>query len=116
MSYYTEAQGDTPRAIGDGLAIKSRADIPTAEYWYRAFATAPGQPSLKADLREAASAAHLYANPWPRPNHSLWRQDRTLGLSRRHAEPVADEIFASGINRILLHESHHQPLLRKRPG
>jgi hypothetical protein len=29
---------------------------------------------------------------------------------------VVDEIFASGINRILLHESHHQPLLGQAPG
>jgi len=31
-------------------------------------------------------------------------------------KPVADEIFAHGVNRILMHESHHQPLLDKAPG
>ena len=44
MGYYTEAQGDTPRAIGDGMTMKSRADIPTGEFWYRNFATDEGQP------------------------------------------------------------------------
>jgi hypothetical protein len=117
MNYYTEAQGDTPRAIGDGLAIKSRADIPTAEYWYRAFATAPGQPSLKADLREAASAAHVYGKPLA-ASESLTVAAGTdpWAFSPAMLKPVIDEIFASGINRILLHESHHQPLLREAPG
>jgi len=117
MNYYTEAQGDTPRAIGDGLAIKSRADIPTAEYWYRAFATAPGQPSLKADLREAASAAHLYGKPLAAAESlTVAAGSDPWAFSPAMLKPVADEIFASGINRILLHESHHQPLLREAPG
>jgi alpha-L-rhamnosidase len=117
MNYYTEAQGDTPRAIGDGLAIKSRADIPTAEYWYRAFATAPGQPSLKADLREAASAAHLYGKPLAAAESlTVAAGMDPWAFSPAMLKPVVDEIFASGINRILLHESHHQPLLREAPG
>ena len=117
MGYYTEAQGDTPRAIGDGLAIKSRADIPTAEYWYRAFATAPGQPSLKADLREAASAAHVYGKPFAAAESlTVAAGSDPWAFSPAMLKPVIDEIFASGINRILLHESHHQPLLREAPG
>ena len=117
MSYYTEAQGDTPRAIGDGLAIKSRADIPTAEYWYRAFATAPGQPSLKADLREAASAAHFYGKPLAAAESlTVAAGSDPWAYSPAMLKPVIDEIFASGINRILLHESHHQPLLHEAPG
>jgi hypothetical protein len=117
MRYYTEAQGDTPRAIGDGLAIKSRADIPTAEYWYRAFATAPGQPSLKADLREAASAAHVYGKPLAAAESlTVAAGTDPWAFSPAMLKPVVDEIFASGINRILLHESHHQPLLREAPG
>jgi hypothetical protein len=117
MGYYTEAQGDTPRAIGDGLAIKSRADIPTAEYWYRAFATAPGQPSLKADLREAASAAHIYGKPLAAAESlTVAAGSDPWSFAPAMLKPVIDEIFASGINRILLHESHHQPLLRAAPG
>jgi hypothetical protein len=117
MNYYTEAQGDSPRAIGDGLAIKSRADIPTAEYWCRAFATAPGQPSLKADLREAASAAHIYGKPLAAAESlTVAAGSDPWAFSPAKLKPVVDEIFASGINRILLHESHHQPLLQEAPG
>jgi hypothetical protein len=117
MRYYTEAQGDTPRAIGDGMTVKARSDIPTGEFWYRPFATAPGQPSLKADLEEAASAAHVYGKPLV-ACEALTTAAGTdpWSFSPAMLKPVADEIFAHGVNRILMHESHHQPLLDKAPG
>jgi hypothetical protein len=117
MQYYTESQGDTPRAIGDGMTIKARADIPTAEFWYRPFATAPGQPSLVADLQEAASAAHVYGKPLV-ANESLTvaAGSDPWSFSPAMMKPVADEIFGLGVNRILMHESHHQPLIDKAPG
>ena len=117
MAYYTEAQGDFPRALGDGLAMKARADIPTAEYWARPWTAGPGQPALKADLEEAASAAHLYGKPL------VAAESLTVGaltdpwsFSPRTLKPVVDEIFARGVNRILLHESHQQPLVNEKPG
>jgi hypothetical protein len=117
LTYYSEAQGDTPRAIGDGLAMKAHADIPTAEYWYRPFATAPGQPSLKADLEEAASAAHLYGKPLVAAESlTVAAVDDPWGFSPRMLQPVADEIFARGVNRIIIHESHLQPLVDAKPG
>jgi hypothetical protein len=117
LTYYAEAQGDTPRAIGDGLAMKAQSDIPTAEYWYRPFATAPGQPSLKADLEEAASAAHLYGKPLVAAESlTVAAMDDPWGFSPRMLKPVADEIFARGVNRIIIHESHAQPLVDAKPG
>lgn len=117
MGLYAEAQGDTPRAIADGLALKARSDIPTGEFWYRPFATAPGQPSLKADLEEAASAAHLYGKPFVAAEaFTVAAGDDPWSFSPRMLKPVADEIFARGVNRILYHESHLQPLVDKKPG
>jgi len=117
MSYYSEAQGDTPRAIGDGMTMKARADIPTAEFWYRPFATGPGQPSLKADLEEAASAAHLYGKPLVASESlTVAAGADPWSFSPAMLKPVADEIFAHGVNRILMHESHHQPLTDEKPG
>ncbi|WP_380601128.1 glycosyl hydrolase [Steroidobacter flavus] len=117
MGYYSEAQGDTPRAIADGMTLKARSDVPTAEYWYRPFATAPGQPSLKADLEEAASAAHVYGKPFAAAEAlTVAAGDDRWGFSPAMLKPVADEIFARGINRILIHESHLQPLIDKKPG
>ncbi|MFC4312533.1 glycosyl hydrolase [Steroidobacter flavus] len=117
MSYYTEGLGDSTRGIVDGMTLKARADIPTAEFWYRPFATLPGQPPLKADLEEAASAAHVYGKTL------VAAEALTVGapldpwaFSPAMLKPVADEIFARGVNRILLHESHHQPLVDAKPG
>ncbi|HEY5760005.1 MAG TPA: glycosyl hydrolase [Steroidobacter sp.] len=117
MSYYTEGLGDSTRGIVDGMTLKARADIPTAEFWYRPFATLPGQPPLKADLEEAASAAHVYGKTL------VAAEALTVGapfdpwaFSPAMLKPVADEIFARGVNRLLLHESHHQPLVDAKPG
>lgn len=117
MQYYTEVQGDSPRAIADGMTLKARADIPTAEYWYRAFAAGPGQFSLKADLEEAASAAHVYGKPIAAAEAlTVMAMTDPWSFSPRMLKPVADEIFARGINRIIIHDSHHQPFVDKKPG
>lgn len=117
MTYYTEAQGDFPRALGDGLAMKARADIPTAEYWARPWTAGPGQPALKADLEEAASAAHLYGKPLVAAESlTVAALTDPWSFSPRMLKPVVDEIFARGVNRILIHESHAQPLVDAKPG
>jgi len=117
MGYYTEAEGDTNRAIGDGMAIKARADIPTGEFWYRPFAAGPGQPTLRADLEESASVAHVYGRPFAASESlTVAAGDDPWAFSPAMLKPVADEIFAHGINRILYHESHLQPLVNAKPG
>lgn len=117
MRYYTEAQGDTPRAIADGLTLKARSDIPTAEFWYRPFAAGPGQLSLKADLEEAASAAHVYGKPIAAAESlTVAAMADPWSFSPRMLKPVVDEIFARGINRIIIHDSHHQPFANRKPG
>lgn len=117
MGFYSEAQGDNPRVIADGMALKGRADIPTAEYWYRTFAAGPGQLSLKADMAEAASAAHIYGKRFAAAESlTVAAFTDPWAFSPAMLKPVADEIFAHGINRILLHDSHMQPLRNEKPG
>ncbi|CAN7471089.1 glycosyl hydrolase [Phenylobacterium sp. LjRoot164] len=117
MTYYTEASGDNPRILGDGMAIKGRSDIPTAEYWYRDFASGPGQLSLKADLEEAASAAHVYGKRLVAAESlTVAAGTDPWSFSPRMLKPVADEIFARGINRIIIHDSRQQPLVDAKPG
>lgn len=117
MGYYTEMQGDYPRAIADGMTVKARADIPTAEFWYRPWSTPEGQPPLKADLEEAASAAHVYGKPLVAAEAlTVAAPLDPWSFSPAMLKPIADEIFARGVNRILIHESHLQPLVDARPG
>jgi hypothetical protein len=117
MTYYTEASGDNPRVLGDGMTLKARSDIPTAEFWYRDFASGPGQMSLRADLQEAASAAHVYGKPLAAAEAlTVAAGEDPWSFSPAMLKPVADRIFALGINRILLHESRQQPLVDAKPG
>lgn len=117
MAYYTEVQGDNPRAIGDSMTMKARSDIPTGEYWYRPFGAGEGQFSLKADLEEAASAAHVYGKPFAAAESlTVAAGMDPWAFSPRLLKPVMDEIFARGINRVLIHDSRHQPLADATPG
>lgn len=117
MTYYTEVQGDSVRAIADGMTAKARADIPTAEFWYRPFATSAGQPPLVADLQEAASAAHIYGKKLVAAEAlTVAAGDDPWAFSPAMLKPVADEIFARGVNRILIHDSHMQPFTDRKPG
>ncbi|MDB5477097.1 MAG: Alpha-L-arabinofuranosidase precursor [Phenylobacterium sp.] len=117
MGFYSEAQGDGWRAIGDGMEMKRHADIPMAEYWYRPFNAGPGQPALKVDMKESASVAHIYGKPLV-ANESLtvFAARDPWGFSPEMLKPVVDEIFAHGVNRIVLHTSAHQPSDDKKPG
>jgi len=117
MTYYTEVQGDTPRAISDGMTAKARSDVPTGEFWYRPFSSDPGQPSLVADLQEAASAAHVYGKPLvAAESMTVAAGNDPWAFSPAMLKPVADEIFACGVNRILIHDSHLQPFEDRKPG
>lgn len=117
MSYYTEGLGDSTRGLVDGMTLKARADIPTAEFWYRPWATMQGQPPLKADLEEAASTAHVYGKSLVAAEAlTVAAPFDPWAFSPAMLKPVADEIFARGVNRIILHESHHQPLVDAKPG
>lgn len=117
MTYYTEVQGDTPRAISDGMTAKARSDIPSGEFWYRPFAAVKGQPSLVTDLREAASAAHVYGKDLVAAEAmTVAAGNDPWSFSPGMLKPVADEIFAHGVNRMMIHESHMQPFIDRKPG
>ncbi|MGH1560423.1 glycosyl hydrolase [Caulobacter segnis] len=94
MGWPYRGPGDYPRAIADGMTAKARADIPTAEFWYRNFRPSPAS-RVKADLQEAASAAHC---PWQAASRRRVPHRggdvRSLVVLAGMMKPVADEIFA----------------------
>lgn len=117
MTYTTEVQGDTPRGLIDALAAKAEADIPAGEFWYRAAASDEGQPPLIADLQEAASAAHLRGKTLVAAEALTVAAGMDMwGYAPNRLKPVADQIFALGVNRLMLHHSHHQPFVDRKPG
>jgi hypothetical protein len=111
LGLYAEAMGTDFPTSGEGLQDKGRVSIPMGEFW----TTGAGQddtPARMADLREAASAAHVYGQniaaaesftTMPPPLVTAW------GQSPYYLKRIADRALAHGINRLVIHTSVHQP-------
>ncbi len=111
LSLYAEAMGTDLPTTGDGLLNKGQVTVPMGEFW----TPAPGEhdlPTHVADTREAASAAHIYGKPIAATESFT----TTIGMpgwgqSPFYLKPLADENFARGINRIVIHTSDQQPFV-----
>jgi hypothetical protein len=118
IGLYAEAMGTGNPTTGDGLENKGRVNIPMGEFW----TTLPGQkpnPGYAADVREAASGAHIYGKKFVAaesftsdPFIPAW------GQSPFYLKPIGDRYLALGINRIVFHTSDHQPFVddQHKPG
>ena len=113
LGLYAEAMGADFPTSGEGLQDKGRVTIPMAEFW----TPGPGQddgPNHIADMREAASAAHIYGKPivaaesfttMPPPIVPAFAQ------SPYYLKRLADRALVNGINRFVIHTSVHQPFI-----
>ena len=111
VGLYAEAMGADLPTTGDGLLNKGRVDVPMAEFW----TSLPGEkdtPEHPADVREAASAAHIYGKRiaatesfTSMPTIPGWAQ------SPFYLKPIGDQYLAMGVNRIVFHTSDHQPFV-----
>lgn len=105
---YSEALEDHRPQLGDDLQMRSFADVPTGAMWQFA-AGEQGRPTLIADAKGAASAAHLYGRPVAAAE-SFTAFGAPYAFSPRDLKAAADKEFSLGINRVLIHTSPHQPL------
>jgi hypothetical protein len=111
---YGEAlEGGRP-SLGDDIAMRSHADIPMAALWTWRPEAGPSIPYY-ADMKGAASAAHLYGR------ELVAAESMTSGMAPWAHAPsdlrrVIDLEFAYGINRPVIHTSVHQPVDDKQPG
>lgn len=110
MGHYGESHESGRAFVADGMEVKKLDDIPMGAMWTQVPGVNKVQYGYNADDRESASVAHIYgqniaaaesmtaaAAPW------AWSPD-TL-------KPTADQEFLNGINRFVIHESAHQPLV-----
>ena len=109
---YGESLEGTRNVLGDDIEMRRFADVPMAALW--AFKKNP-QPQLVADLRGAASVAHLYGRPQVAAE-SLTSILSPWAFSPGDLQPMIDVEFANGVNRPVIHTSVHQPLDDKVPG
>lgn len=115
LSYVAEAPGVDLPTTADGLQAKGRADVPMGEFWVYPQGQPP-PPAHMADIREAASAAHVYGKPLVGAEALT-----TMGEDPWRAGPwqhkrIVDRYMAEGVNHFVLHTSAHQPFLDRRPG
>jgi (4-O-methyl)-D-glucuronate---lignin esterase len=111
---YGEALEDNRPSLGDDMAMRSYADIPMGAMWTMR-PDAPPVPTYAADLRGAASVAHVYGRPLVAAE-SMTSALAPWAHAPRDLKRVADLEFALGVNRVVIHSSVHQPLLDKAPG
>ncbi|MFL5787379.1 MAG: glycosyl hydrolase [Flavisolibacter sp.] len=119
MKRYTESHESGRALIADGMEVKRKAAVPMSAMWTPNLMMNGGdQTGYQADDRESASVAHIFGQ-----NLAAAESMTAFGLggaaysySPEKLKPTADLEFASGINRIVIHSSVHQPVDDKIPG
>jgi hypothetical protein len=114
MSYYSEALEYHRPSLGDDMEMRSSADVPMGAMW--TYAGSPGPDvDYVADLRGAASVAHIYGQNLVGAE-SMTSRGPAWSFSPNTLKKVADLEFALGVNRFEIHESTHQPVPDMAPG
>jgi hypothetical protein len=95
------------------MEMRQYAAIPMAAMW--TYGTRRESfPTYVADIRGAASVAHLYGQNLVAAE-SLTSAVQPWAYAPRQLKPIVDLEFALGVNRIVVHTSVHQPV-EKPPG
>ena len=111
---YGEALEDRRPTLGDDLEMRRYTNVPMAAMWIYDRAKGP-KPSHMADIRGAASVAHLYGQNLVAAE-SMTAAMAPWAFTPRDLKTVIDLEFALGVNRPVVHTSVHQPLVDKKPG
>lgn len=114
LKVYGEALEDQRPIIGDDMAMRSHADVPMAAMWTYGAKAGP-RATLLADIKGAASVAHIYGQNLVAAE-SMTSLFAPWADSPASLRPVVDLEFVKGVNRIVIHTSVHQPVDDKLPG
>ena len=115
ITYYAEAPGTNMPTIADGVQAKRRVAVPMGEFWYWPEGAAPKAEHI-ADVREAASAAHIEGLPIVAAEALTTMGEEPWAMGPRQWRRMVDRFFAEGVNRIVMHTSVHQPFTDRLPG
>jgi hypothetical protein len=114
MGHYGESHEGGRAYVADGMEVKKLDDIPMSAMWTRRLGQYSENYNYNADDRESASVAHIYGQN--AAAESMTASGEAWAWSPQTLKPTADAEFLNGINRIVIHESAHQPLVGKAPG
>lgn len=118
MKRYTESHESGRIYLADGMDVKRNADIPMSAMWTPGSLGSSGSDEevrSEADIREAASVAHIYGKPYVAAE-SMTAIQNAFSWHPEKLKRTADLEMASGLNRFVIHTSVHQPLDDKMPG
>ena len=116
MGHYGESHESGRAFIADGMEVKKYNDIPMSAMWTEVPGVNREQYRYDADDRESASVAHIYGQNLAAAESMTARIDSAWAWSPGTLKPTADQELLNGINRIVIHESAHQPLVGHAPG
>jgi hypothetical protein len=118
MKRYSESQENGRVYLADGMEVKRNADIPMAAMWAQKNGLGTDQSMSVADIRESASVAHLYGQKLVAAESftAVGMRGNAWSFDPAELKRTADLEFASGLNRIVIHTSVHQPVDDKIPG
>ena len=117
MGHYGESHESGRAFIADGMEVKKLDDIPMGAMWTQVPGVNQIQYDYNADDRESASVAHIYGQNIAAAE-SMTAAAAPWAWSPATLKPTADQELLNGINRFVIHESAHQPLVGKgtKPG
>jgi hypothetical protein len=115
MRHYGESHEDGRAFVADGMEVKKMNEVPMSAMWTQRPGVNQPQFGYNADDRESASVAHIYGQNIAAAE-SLTAAAAPWAWSPATLKPTADQELLNGINRFVIHESAHQPLVGKAPG
>lgn len=115
MGHYGESHESGRAFVADGMEVKKMNEVPMSAMWTQRPGVNNVQYGYNADDRESASVAHLYGQNLAAAE-SMTAAAAPWAWSPATLKPTADQELLNGINRFVIHESAHQPLIGKAPG
>ena len=115
MIHYGESHEAGRAYVCDGMEVKKYNEVPMAAMWTQVPGMYNEQFGYNADDREAASTAHIYGQNLAAAE-SMTAAAAPWAWSPATLRPTLDQELINGINRVVIHESAHQPLIGKAPG
>jgi hypothetical protein len=116
MGHYGESHEGGRAFIADGMEVKKYNEVPMSAMWVQTPGVNKELYRYDADDRESASVAHIYGQNLAAAESMTARANSSWLWSPASLKPTADQELINGINRFVIHESAHQPLLDKAPG
>jgi hypothetical protein len=117
MAHYGESHEEGRAFVADGMEVKKFNEIPMSAMWVQLPGVNKEMYRYNADDRESASVAHIYGqNIAAAESMTSCTSAAAWAWSPATLKPTADMEFINGINRFVIHESAHQPLINKAPG